>query len=152
MKPAYPLRIYADLACPLCRAEMRGLSARDEGQRLQVLDCSGAGFRDADSEAAGFDQQALLRRIHARDAQGRWLVGVPVFAAAYEAAGYPVVARLLRVSWLQGLWRWGYGLVADHRWLFVRLGTPRLLGWLLAPGAAASARDSAAATSSEPRP
>lgn len=132
MTVSYPLRIYADVACPLCRTEMAGLCARDPGARLQVLDCSVEAFRDADSEAAGFSREQLLQRIHARDADGRWLVGVPVFAAAYEAAGLHRVAWLLRLRGLQWLWSRGYGFVADHRHWLVRLGTPRLLARLLA--------------------
>ena len=131
MTVSYPLRIYVDDACPLCRAEMRGLAARDRGRCLQMVDCSVEDFRDADSAAAGLDRERLLHRIHARDADGRWLVGVPVFAAAYEAAGLSPVARLLRMRWLLPLWSRLDGLVADHRWLLVRAGTPKLLAWLL---------------------
>ncbi len=141
---AWPLRLYADMACALCRAEMCGLVARDEGARLQVVDCSALGFRDAELEAAGISRTQLLQRLHARDAQGRWLVGVPVFAAAYEAAGLHRVAWLLRLHWLQPVLSRGYGLVADHRVALVRLGTPRLLAWLLA-------RDGERATAASPR-
>ena len=131
---AYPLTLYVDDACPLCHAEMAGLAARDRGACLRVVDCSGRGFGDADSAAAGLSQAVLLHRLHARDAQGRWLVGIPVFAAAYEAAGIVWMARLLRVRWLRPLWDRGYALVADHRWLLVRLGAPRLLAALLKKG------------------
>lgn len=131
MSIAYPLRIYVDDACPLCHAEMAGLAAHDGGQRLQIRDCSAEGFRDSDSEVAGFDRAQLLHRIHARDAQGQWLVGVPVFAAAYEAAGLRRIAWLLRLRWLQPVWRAGYALVVDHRRLLVRFGLPRVLAWAL---------------------
>lgn len=141
---AWPLRLYADMACALCRAEMCGLAARDEGRRLQVVDCSAPDFHDVEVEAAGISRAQLLRRLHARDAQGRWLVGVPVFAAAYEAAGLRRMAWLLQLRWLQPLLALGYGLVADHRVALVRMGSPRLLGWLLA-------RDVARAGASSPR-
>jgi predicted DCC family thiol-disulfide oxidoreductase YuxK len=130
---AHPLRIYVDDACPLCHAEMAGLAARDRDHRLQMRDCSVPGFRDADSEAAGFDRAQLLHRIHARDAAGQWLVGVPVFAAAYEAAGLRRIAWLLRLRWLQPFWRAGYALFVDHRRLLVRLRLQRLLAWALKP-------------------
>ena len=128
---AFPLTLYVDDACPLCHAEMAGLAARDAKGCLRVVDASVAGFAgDASTRAAGLDQARLLHRLHARDAQGRWLVGVPVFAAAYEAAGVRWLARLLRVRWLRPLWDLGYALVADHRWLLVKLGAPRLLSAL----------------------
>jgi predicted DCC family thiol-disulfide oxidoreductase YuxK len=128
---AWPLTLYVDDACPLCHAEMAGLAARDRGGCLRMVDCSPAGFHDADTLAAGYTQEALLRRIHARDAQGRWLVGIPVFAAAYEAAGIRWFARLLRLRALRPLWEPGYALfVRNRRWL-ARIGTARLLAALL---------------------
>ncbi|MEO8159821.1 MAG: DCC1-like thiol-disulfide oxidoreductase family protein [Arenimonas sp.] len=133
MSVAYPLRIYVDDACPLCHAEMAGLAARDCNQRLQMRDCSAAGFRDEDSEAAGFDRAQLLHRIHARDARGNWLVGVPVFAAAYEAAGLGAIAWLLRLRLLQPFWRVGYAWFVDHRRLLLRLRLQRVLAWALRP-------------------
>jgi len=132
---AYPITLYVDDACPLCHAEMAGLSARDAGGCLRMVDASVAGFAgDAATRAAGLDQATLLHRLHARDANGAWLVGVPVFAAAYQAAGVHWLARLLRVRWLRPLWDLGYALVADHRWLLVRLGAPRLVTALLKKG------------------
>ena len=133
---AYPLVLYVDAACPLCHAEMTGLQARDARGCLRMLDASAVGFADADTDAraVGLDRATLLHRLHARDARGRWLVGVPVFAAAYEAAGIGWLARLLRVRWLRPLWNLGYALVADHRWLLVRLGAPRLLAALMKKG------------------
>jgi len=131
---AYPITLYVDDACPLCHAEMAGLSARDAGGCLRMVDASVAGFAgDAATRAAGLDQATLLHRLHARDANGAWLVGVPVFAAAYHAARIRWLAWLLRIRWLRPLFDLGYALVADHRWLLVRLGGPRLLAALLPP-------------------
>ena len=129
---AYPLVLYVDDACPLCHAEMAGLQARDARGCLRPLDASAPGFVDAHAQAAGLDQATLLHRLHARDANGRWLVGVPVFAAAYEAAGVYWLAKLLRVRALRPLWDLGYALVADHRWLLVKLGAPKLIAALFA--------------------
>jgi predicted DCC family thiol-disulfide oxidoreductase YuxK len=125
--------LYVDDACPLCHAEMSGLSTRDARGCLRVVDASVTGFAgDEATRAAKLDQATLLHRLHARDAEGRWLVGIPVFAAAYEAAGIHWMAKLLRVRWLRPLLDFGYALVADHRWLLVKLGAPRLLAALLA--------------------
>ena len=129
---AWPLTLYVDDACPLCHAEMSGLSARDARGCLRVVDASVAGFAgDEATRAAGLAQATLLHRLHARDATGAWLVGIPVFAAAYEAAGIAWMSRLLRVRWLRPLLDLGYALVADHRWLLVKLGAPKLLAALL---------------------
>ena len=143
-EPAYPLTLYVDDACPLCHAEMAGLSARDGRGCLRVLDASAPGFEDVAARAAGLDQATLLHRLHARDDKGVWLVGIPVFAAAYEAAGLHWMAKLLRIRVLRPLWDLGYALVADHRWLLVKLGAPRLLAALFAVGAPAPRPESPA--------
>ena len=135
MSVAYPLTLYVDDACPLCHAETTGLSARDAKACLRLVDASVAGFAgDEAARAAGLDQATLLHRLHARDANGAWLVGIPVFAAAYDAAGITWMAKLLRVRILRPLFDIGYALVADHRWLLVKLGAPRLLAALMKNG------------------
>lgn len=131
MTVAYPLVIYADTACPVCSAEMRGLRARDGQDRLQVVDCSAASFSDVQATEAGLDGAQLMALIHARDADGRWLRGVEVFQAAYAAVGFTTFARLLGSRAARPLFEHMYPLVARHRNRLSRLGLPRLLGWLL---------------------
>ena len=128
---AFPLTLYVDDACPLCHAEMAGLAARDAAGCLRMVDCSPAGFRDQATEAAGYTQAQLLQRIHARNSRGRWLIGIPVFAAAYEAAGIHWFAALLRLRLLRPPLELGYALfVRNRRWL-ARIGTGRLIAALL---------------------
>ncbi|MCC6195653.1 MAG: DUF393 domain-containing protein [Burkholderiales bacterium] len=118
---AYPLTVYYDASCPLCRSEMESLKARDAGNLLYLVDCSKGLVAFAD-----VTQAAMMARIHARDADGRWLDGLDVFAAVYRAAGFPVLARLYASRWLRPLLDRLYGWVADHRRLFARLGLARL--------------------------
>jgi predicted DCC family thiol-disulfide oxidoreductase YuxK len=94
MSVAWPLVIYYDASCPLCREEMHALKAHDAADRLRLLDASPPGFSDPHLAAAGIGQDALMRLIHARDAAGHWFVGVQVFELAYAAAGLHTVARL----------------------------------------------------------
>lgn len=132
---AFPLTLYIDDACALCHVEMSALAARDAGACLRLVDASADDFEgDAETRAAGLTRGILLRRLHARDAKGRWLVGIPAFAAAYEAAGLRSVARLLSLRALRPALDTGYALVADHRPLLVKLGAPRLLAALLKKG------------------
>jgi hypothetical protein len=63
---------------------MEALARRDGARRLALTDCSPAGFA---ADAPGAPTRAeMMHRIHARDADGRWLRGVDVFVAAYDAA------------------------------------------------------------------
>lgn len=125
----YPLRIYYDHSCPLCREEMSALKAYDRLDRLELVDCSPLAFADADADAAGYTRAQMMRLIHARDAGGRWLIGVPVFQAAYAAAGIHAVAATMGHPVLQRLWCRLYPWVADHRQPLSRLRLHRLYGW-----------------------
>ncbi len=122
------LTIYYDASCPLCSAEMHALAARDAGRRLALVDCSAPGF------AGGTDappRSELMRRIHARDAHGRWLRGIAVFAEAYRAAGFTRTARVLEAPLLRPLLDLCYGPLADHRRLLTAVGLHRALAWVL---------------------
>lgn len=127
----FPLVIYYDAACPLCAAEMHALRDHDRDGVLQLVDCSAPGFVDAEASAAGIATPDLLRRIHARDAAGRWFVGVEVFVLAYRAAGLVGAARLWSHPRLRPLWDRLYPWIADNRQWLSRLGLSRAYGWLL---------------------
>jgi predicted DCC family thiol-disulfide oxidoreductase YuxK len=124
----YPLTLYYDDACPLCRSEMAAMKRLDRHDRLHLVDCSAPGFADDHCAQAGIPVQALMSRLHARDADGVWRVGVPAFAAAYAAIGALPVARFFadpkHRSWLAR----AYGWLADHRQGFSKLGLNGLFG------------------------
>src|SRR6185503_4293644 len=77
-----PLTVFYDASCPLCAGEMRALKARDRGDRLALVDCSAPEFEEAELLGDGLRRSDLMRLIHARDAHGRWFVGVDAFEAA----------------------------------------------------------------------
>ena len=123
---AYPLTVYYDASCPLCRAEMETLKARDGDDRLRLVDCSAAAFDATTCAAQGVTRTMMMERIHARDASGRWLVGLDVFAAVYGAAGFPRFARIYASRWLRPLLDRAYPWIATHRYALSRFGLPRL--------------------------
>jgi len=123
------LEIFYDRSCPICTTEMEALAERDGGARLTLVDCSRAGFAVDQPDAPS--REALMHRIHARDASGRWLRGIDVFVAAYRAAGFRRIARVLDAPLLRPLFDRLYGPVADHRRLLSALGLHRALAWAL---------------------
>ena len=127
---AYPLTVYYDASCPLCRSEMETLKARDTGDVLRLVDCSVPAFDDAACAADGVTRPMMMARIHARDADGRWLRGVDVFALVYRAAGFTALARIYGSRPLRPLFDRLYPWIADHRYLLTRCGLPRLFRWL----------------------
>ena len=118
----FPLTVYYDASCPLCASEMHALKARDRDGRLLLVDCSTPGFDDRGFAAEGITQAAMLARIHARDARGRWLQGVDVFVEAYRVAGFERIATALENSWLRPWFVRIYPWIARHRFSLSRLG------------------------------
>lgn len=112
MNKIWPLTLYYDGACQLCRAEMRNLELRDAGGLLRFVDVSDAGFRECPS---GTDRAALMTLIHAQCADGTVVCGVEVFRLAYRAAGLPWVERLTRLPGLKALSEAIYPAIARNR-------------------------------------
>jgi predicted DCC family thiol-disulfide oxidoreductase YuxK len=125
---AYPLTLYFDDSCPLCRAEMAAITRCDRNGRIRLVDCSTPGFDDPDCRAAGIATIDLMRRMHARDAEGRWLSGVPAIAAAYRAVGLDSLGGFFASPRLQPVLARLYGWLADHRQGASRLGLGGLFG------------------------
>ncbi len=144
MSATWPLTIYYDHSCPLCREEMLALKDHDRHQRLALVDASAPGFRDPHVAAAGLGREQLMRLIHARDAAGRWYVGVPVFELAYGAAGLAGIARLWANPRLRPLWEALYPWVARLRQPLSALRLNRAYGWLVRRAAARAQRRSEA--------
>lgn len=129
MNVAWPLRIYYDASCPLCREEMQAIVASDREGRIQLHDASGPEGVDGHARAAGLTREQLMRLIHARDAEGRWLVGVDVFVVAYGAVGLSGIARFWSHPRLRPLLDRVYPWIARARQPLSRLRLNRLYGW-----------------------
>ena len=123
----YPLTIFFDGSCPLCRREIALLTKFDEQQQLRVVDCSAADFAPVE----GHCREAMMALIHARDAAGVWVIGAPVFAAAYRAAGFASIASLWGSPRLQPMWRVVYPWIARNRMWLSKLGAIDGMTWLL---------------------
>ena len=81
----YPLTVFYDASCPVCAAQIEPLRNRDTRGRFELVDCSAPGFRDELLAADGLTRSMLMKRIRARDARGRWLLGIGALEAAYRA-------------------------------------------------------------------
>lgn len=123
--------MFYDASCPLCAGEMHALRELDSAGRIELVDCSAPEFSDEGLRAEGITRAALMQRIHARDARGRWLRGMEAFEAIYRAAGLEGAAR----TWADPRWRplfdRLYPWIAHHRQLLSRLGVHRLVTRLI---------------------
>src|SRR5262245_45768749 len=118
----YPLTVFYDASCPMCASEMHAIKELDTKGRIVLVDCSPADFGDARLSEGGFCRTDAMTLIHARDADGRWLVGIAVFEAAYRAAGLLTIARFWGDRRLRPLLDRIYPWVARHRQALSRLG------------------------------
>lgn len=129
-----PLKVYYDKSCPLCATEMDALQELDWRGRLELVDCSAAGFDDRATAGEGVTREAMMTRLHARDPEGRWLKGLDAFEAVYAAAGLDRAARLWADPRLRPVLDRIYPWVARNRQALSRLGLHRLVGPLIRAG------------------
>ena len=86
---AAPAELYYDSACELCRAEMKKLGPM-AGDALALRDIHSTP-EDGDLPS----RDALLRRLHYRDSEGRLLVGLEANVAAWQHTRFGGLWRVL---------------------------------------------------------
>ena len=89
--PEWPLTVYYDGACPICRREISLMRRLDRTGRLQLIDFATPGFSE---QECGLSCKRLSAVIHARWADGRVIEGVDVFRAMWTAVGWGGLAFL----------------------------------------------------------
>ena len=139
MNATLPLTIFYDASCPVCAHEVALLKKYDHRQALTFVDCSPTTFQAPADAPTSVTRAAMMSRIHGRDAAGQWLVAEKVFAVAYEACGFALLAKLWGTPMLTRFWQRVYPWVADNRMLLSKLGVGAALAFmlhLLAPRAA----------------
>ena len=126
-----PLTVYYDKSCPLCATEMHTLEGLDWRGRLEFVDCSPQDFEDRRAAGEGVTRADMMRRMHVRDPEGRWLVGMDAFEAVYAAAGLKRTARFWGSPTLRPLLGRIYPFIAQNRQFLSRLGTHHLVAVLM---------------------
>jgi predicted DCC family thiol-disulfide oxidoreductase YuxK len=122
---SFPLTMYYDHSCPLCRQEVDLLRGQNHESNLAFVDCSPTDF----TAVEGHTREAMMKLIHARDANGQWLIGPPVFSAAYRAVGIDSIAALWGTPWLQPVWKRLYPWVANNRMWLSKIGVFTVAMW-----------------------
>ena len=121
---SHALTLYFDGNCPLCKAEMIYLSARDKAGKLGFVDVRQARALDA---LDGVSCDSALANIHAQTLDGKTLIGVDVFREAYALVDLKVLSWFLSIKPFQPFFRFGYRLFATHRYSLSKvLGGPAL--------------------------
>ena len=89
----YPLSVYFDGQCPICRREIDLMKLLNRKERLQFIDFADPSYRAADH---GLNQCELGRVIHARWSDGTVITGVEVFREMWNVVGFGFLARVSR--------------------------------------------------------
>ncbi|WP_355659753.1 thiol-disulfide oxidoreductase DCC family protein [Halomonas salifodinae] len=114
--PVVPVTLFYDGHCPLCLREVAWLSRHPRRQRVRLVDIQA---HDFDAEALDVTFEALMGRLHLRDAEGRWYRGMDASRALYHGLGYRRLVWLSELPGLRQLLDGGYLVFARHR---IRLG------------------------------
>lgn len=125
MNITYPLTIYYDASCPICKTEMETLKELDTQNKLILIDC--ANQNTAVPASCPVSREAMMERIHAIDAGGVWVKGIDVFAAAYDSAGFKRLSQFWGSSLLRPILTRAYPLIADNRQWLSKTPLPFLL-------------------------
>lgn len=112
-EPRYPITIFYDGACGICRREMERYQRRDVHGRLRFVDIQSPTFS---AEREGLHPHNVSDYIHARDAEGVTVFGVEAFQWIWQACGYRVLASLAGLTLLKPLARLLYRLIATYRY------------------------------------
>lgn len=108
----YPLTIFHDGNCPVCRLDVANLKARNSDGRLRFVDIAGPAF---DPAPYGLSLAEFGAQIRGQCADGRMLTGMDVFRLAYRAAGLGWVVAASDWHLLRGLADRLYRRFARHR-------------------------------------
>jgi predicted DCC family thiol-disulfide oxidoreductase YuxK len=108
---SYPLTLFFDGACPMCRAEMTALRRRDAAARLRFADVRAEDF----AVPEGATLAAMLTSLHGRTADGRLVTGIETLRLAYRAIGLGWLMAPTGWPLLRGASERAYLWAARHR-------------------------------------
>lgn len=116
----YPLTIFHDGDCPICRFDVANLQARNDAGRLRFIDIASPGF---DATPYGLSVEDLRAAIHAQRPDGSWITGMAVFRLACRAVGLGWLVAPTGWPLVRGAVDVLYRLFARRRpWIARRLG------------------------------
>jgi predicted DCC family thiol-disulfide oxidoreductase YuxK len=113
----FPLTLFYDGLCPICKLEMDQLRVRDAlanaSAQLLFVDIACPGFDAARFGVTLVDMQTL---IHATRPDGSLVIGVPALQLAYQAVG--LGAWVAPTGWplLKPIFAWAYSWFARNRY------------------------------------
>ena len=109
---SYPLTVYFDGECPICRREIDLMKILNRREQLLFIDFSTPSYHATEH---GLNPCDLSKVIHARWKNGTTITGVDVFREMWEAIGLGWLARCSRRPIFNKLLVKAYGWFARNR-------------------------------------
>lgn len=107
------IRLLYDGECPICKREICVLQKKDRQASVKFIDISSEEFLP--KEHGNIDYKTAMSQIHAIDAEGRPLVGIPAFAAVYARCQMLTLSTLMRIPLIKEGFHLFYKLFAKNR-------------------------------------
>ncbi|MDY7538459.1 DUF393 domain-containing protein [Undibacterium sp. RTI2.1] len=124
------LTIFYDGACPLCLAEIVLLRSKNQRDLLRFVDIADQHYQ---SDRYQISCEQAMAQIHGRlEGDGKdtvTLIGVDVFAAAYQRTDLKLLAWIYTRPWLRPILVLSYRFFAKYRHTISRLFGPAMLSW-----------------------
>ncbi|WNL40074.1 DUF393 domain-containing protein [Halomonas sp. PAMB 3232] len=111
-----PVTLYYDGHCPFCLKEVAWLEKHPRRARIELVDIQASTF---DAVALGRPFEDLMGKLHVRDQNGKWYIGMEASRTLYAVLGYRRMVWVSCLPGLRGVMNAGYRLFARYR---VRLG------------------------------
>jgi predicted DCC family thiol-disulfide oxidoreductase YuxK len=105
--------VFYDGDCPLCRREIQMIRRKDTQQSLVLTDISSSTFESKDRSL-----NELMREIHGRYGDGRYVTGVEVFREIYSRIGFARLVKPSRWPVIRTILNGSYSLFAKIRYHF----------------------------------
>lgn len=91
-KPKWPITVFYDKACTICRNLVEGYKGQDAKNRLKLVDISSPNFR---AEKYGLDPELVRTYLYAKDTQNQTVRGIDAFIWVWQAIGKNIRAAIL---------------------------------------------------------
>lgn len=115
-KPAYPLKVFYDGACPVCSRLAAKYRKPDTARRLEFIDIAAPGF---DPGAYGRKMAEFITSLNVMDAEGRFCTGFEglraIWASFPAGSPYRLLSRLMGLPIVSQVARACYRLFARYR-------------------------------------
>lgn len=106
-------KLFFDGDCPLCKREIAFLKNLTPKNEFEFIDL--ALNKESAKEKFGKTYDELMREIHAKDENDKWLIGMNAFRLVYSYTPYKTVFNLTKLPLIKQILDLGYKFFAKNR-------------------------------------